>query len=65
VVGGQVHGAWPGLAPGALIDGDLNATTDYRRLLAEILEKRCRASSVSEVFPDLGAERLGVVVPRA
>jgi len=64
VVGGQVHGTWPGLAPGSLIDGDLMSTTDYRTLLAEVLEKRCRAGSVGQVFPDIGSERLGVVTPR-
>jgi uncharacterized protein (DUF1501 family) len=64
VIGGQVHGTWPGLAPGSLIDGDLMSTTDYRTLLAEVLEKRCRAGSVGQVFPDVGSERLGVVIPR-
>jgi len=48
VRGGQVHGTWPGLAPQDLVDGDLDATTDYRNLLAEVLEKRCGAGS-SEV----------------
>jgi uncharacterized protein (DUF1501 family) len=64
VKGSQVHGAWPGLAPGDLIDGDLNATTDYRLVLAEILEKRCGASSVSDIFPGIGSSRPGVVDPR-
>jgi uncharacterized protein (DUF1501 family) len=58
--GGQVHGAWPGLAPGDLVDGDLNKTTDYRAFLAEVLEKRCRAGSVSSVFPGIGSDRPGV-----
>ena len=30
VRGGAVHGTWPGLAPADLVDGDLDATTDYR-----------------------------------
>ena len=64
VKGGQVHGSWPGLAPNQLIDGDLNATTDYRVVLAEILEKRCGAASVSGIFPELGSGRPGVVNPR-
>ena len=64
VKGGQVHGSWPGLAPDDLIDGDLNATTDYRLVLAEILEKRCGASSVSGIFPGIGPSRPGVVNPR-
>ena len=44
VKGGEVHGPWPGLADDDLVDGDLAATTDYRNLLAEVLEKRCGAS---------------------
>ena len=64
VVGGQVHGRWPGLAEGDLVDGDLAGTTDYRQLLAEVLEKRCGASGLSSVFPDLGSDRLGVVQQR-
>lgn len=64
VVGGQVHGRWPGLADDDLVDGDLAGTTDYRQLLAEVLEKRCGASGLSTVFPGLGADRLGVVRAR-
>jgi uncharacterized protein (DUF1501 family) len=55
VVGGQVHlsGAWPTLADSALIDGDLDVTTDYRSILAEVLNKRCRISTadVASIFP--------------
>ena len=65
VKGGHVHGSWPGLAPGDLIDGDLNATTDYRLVLAEVLEKRCGASTVADIFPDIGSDRPGVVNQRA
>ncbi len=67
VRGGQVHGTWPGLAPDDLIDGDLAATTDYRNLLAEVLEKRCGASSseVSGIFPGISNDRLDVVRQRA
>jgi uncharacterized protein (DUF1501 family) len=61
VRGGQVHGQWPGLAPGALVDGDLAATTEYRTILAEILEKRCGAGSVASIFPGIGSQRPGVV----
>jgi len=67
VRGGQVHGSWPGLAPADLIDGDLDATTDYRNLLAEVLEKRCGAGSseVANIFPGITNERLDVVQQRA
>jgi uncharacterized protein (DUF1501 family) len=63
VKGGQVHGTWPGLAEADLVDGDLAATTDYRAILAEVLEKRCGASAndVEEIFPELGAGRPDVV----
>ena len=60
VVGGQVHGMWPGLGMDQLIDEmDLAVTTDYRAILAEILEKRCGAGSVSSVFPGLGSRAAG------
>ena len=51
IKGGQVHGAWPGLAPADLIDGDLNGVNDYRLVLAELLEKRCEATSVVGHLP--------------
>ncbi|MFN8075770.1 MAG: DUF1501 domain-containing protein [Kineosporiaceae bacterium] len=66
VVGGRVHGVWPGLGSSALVDGDLAGTTDYRVLLGEILQKRCRLGSVSSVFPGLSSSgQLGVVRARA
>jgi uncharacterized protein (DUF1501 family) len=64
VVGGKVYGRWPGLAADQLDDGDLAGTTDYRTILAEILEKRGKLSS-AEVFPQLGSERLGLLRQRA
>jgi uncharacterized protein (DUF1501 family) len=64
VVGGQVHGAWPGLAPAALTSGDLPAANDYRTVLAEVLERRCSVTA-GTVFPGLSAARLGVVRSRS
>jgi uncharacterized protein (DUF1501 family) len=61
VVGGRVHGVWPGLAADTLVDGDLAGTTDYRQLLAEILTKRCGLVSPSSVFPGLRPKPLGIV----
>jgi uncharacterized protein (DUF1501 family) len=59
IKGGAVHlnGAWPTLAANKLLDGDLKATTDYRALLAELLQKRCKASSgdVNAIFPGIGS----------
>jgi uncharacterized protein (DUF1501 family) len=60
IKGGQVHGAWPGLAAADLLDGDLNGVNDYRLVLAEILEKRCEASTVADVFPGIDGTRFGV-----
>jgi uncharacterized protein (DUF1501 family) len=50
--GGQVYGDWPGLEPSTLYGpGDLPITTDYRDVLAEIVQKRLMNPNVSEVFP--------------
>jgi uncharacterized protein (DUF1501 family) len=62
--GGHVHGAWPGLADPDLVDGDLDGVNDYRKVLAELLEKRCEAGSVSEVFPGLDTDRLNIATVR-
>ncbi len=58
VVGGKVHGAWPGLSAGALDMGDLAAANDYRAVLAELLEARGGISG-STVFPGLPPGRIG------
>lgn len=65
VRGGQIHGDWPGLAEQDLVDGDLAGTTDYRAILAEVLEKRCGAGSLSSVFPNLPAARVGAFKQRS
>lgn len=65
VVGGRVHGAWPGLAPAALDQGDLSGVTDYRTVLGEVLQKRCESGSLSTVFPGFTMPApLGVVRSR-
>jgi uncharacterized protein (DUF1501 family) len=62
VNGGKIHGKWPGLD---LEDqegpGDLRVTTDYRTVLAEVLEKRLAFARTEEVFPGFKGARLGVV----
>jgi uncharacterized protein (DUF1501 family) len=63
VVGGQVYGRWPGLDAASLVDGDLAGTTDYRTVLAEVLEKRCGLTT-GTVFPGLDAARLGALRTR-
>ncbi len=64
VVGGRVHGRWPGLADRHLVDGDLAATTDYRVILREILTQRCLVANPQSIFPGLAGTALGVVRPR-
>lgn len=56
VVGGNVnkgiYGAWPGLATDALDEKrDLAITTDYRRVLSEILVRRLKNPAFQTVFP--------------
>ncbi|MFQ6172599.1 DUF1501 domain-containing protein [Oryzobacter sp. R7] len=63
VVGGAVYGAWPGVGPDQLQAGDLKATTDYRVVLGEILERRCGLAA-STVLPGLPTQRLGLVRAR-
>jgi len=60
---GGLHGAWPGLHPDQLVDGtDLAVTTDYRRVLSEILIRRMCNPNVDVVFPGYtGYQPLGVV----
>lgn len=60
--GGKVHGTWPGLTDAALLDGDLDGTTDYRSVLAEALTNRCRVprSALSSIFPGLSPQPPGI-----
>jgi uncharacterized protein (DUF1501 family) len=60
VNGGQVLGPWPTLAPGALADGDLAVTTDYRSILSEILTRRCGLASTTSVFPNFTPSAVGL-----
>jgi uncharacterized protein (DUF1501 family) len=51
VRGGKVHGKWPGLSAGKLVDGDLAVTTDYRQVLGEVITSRFSDAKLSTVFP--------------
>jgi uncharacterized protein (DUF1501 family) len=52
VNGGKVYGAWPGLATNQLYDKrDLEITTDYRRVLSEILIRRIGNPQLGAIFP--------------
>ncbi|TIC81568.1 DUF1501 domain-containing protein [Nocardioides sp. GY 10127] len=59
VRGGRYLGRWPGLSLGA--DSDLLVTTDYRQVLGEVVQKRFSGTSVSEVFPGLRYDPVGVL----
>jgi uncharacterized protein (DUF1501 family) len=63
VNGGKVHGQWPGLAVDQLYDRrDLEITTDYRRVLSEILIRRMGNPQLGKIFPGYsGYTPLGVV----
>lgn len=61
---GGLHGQWPGLNPaGQLFEGtDLAVTTDYRRVLSEVLIRRCANPDLRAIFPGYsGYAPLGVV----
>ena len=62
-VNGGLYGSWPGLAPEALYDGaDVAVTTDYRRVLSEIVVRRFANPNLSQVFPGYaGYAPLGIV----
>ncbi|MEM7583216.1 MAG: DUF1501 domain-containing protein [Acidobacteriota bacterium] len=60
---GGIHGTWPGLAPDQLFDNaDLEVTTDYRRVLSEVLIRRMGNNQLGSIFPGYeGYTPLGVV----
>lgn len=61
VLGGEVHGQWPGLGALNLVDGDLKVTRDYRSVFAEIVRARFPEVSVPAVFPDFVPEPVGAI----
>ena len=61
VNGGQIYGLWPGLADAQLDQGDLAVTTDYRRVLAEVLVKRQNQQQIASVFPTVPYAPLGII----
>jgi uncharacterized protein (DUF1501 family) len=62
VVGGRVHGAWPGMEPDQLVGpGDLAVTTDYRDVLAEVCLRRLNNLAVEAIFPGYQAKLRGVL----
>lgn len=62
-VRGGLHGNWPGLHPDQRYDSaDLAPTTDFRRVLSEVLIRRLANPKLGEVFPKYdGYSPLGFV----
>ena len=59
---GGLHGSWPGLDPAQLAEGDVEVTTDFRRILSEILIRRLGNPELGQIFPGYtGYSPLGVV----
>lgn len=67
VNGGQVFADWPGLSSDDLVGpGDLAPTTDYRTILAEVLDKRLHYKDHETTFPGLDVpEYLGLFISKA
>lgn len=52
VRGGKVYGQWPGLKSDQLYEGrDLNLTTDFREVFAEIAKRHLGTNNFKAVFP--------------
>ncbi|MGB1253772.1 MAG: DUF1501 domain-containing protein [Candidatus Promineifilaceae bacterium] len=62
-VNGGLHGTWPGLGADQLYRGkDLEVTTDYRRVLSEVLVRRLNNPNLSTIFPGyMGYSPLNIV----
>lgn len=62
VRGGQIYGDWPGLAAKQLYQGrDLAVTTDFRLVLAAVLERHLGlGEQLDRIFPGLPAARSGI-----
>ncbi len=62
IAGGQVHGAWPGLAESEEAGpGGLKVNIDYRSVLSEILGKVLGNGRLDQVFPGFRPQRVGLV----
>ena len=60
LVGGKVHGKWPGLAESQLDHGDVAGANDYRHVLSELLISRLGVADVTKIFPGYSYQKLGV-----
>jgi len=60
VKGGKVHGTWPGLT-NLYENRDLQVTTDFRDVFAELLTKQLGVASLKSVFPNYDPKPLGIL----
>jgi uncharacterized protein (DUF1501 family) len=60
LMGGRVHGAWPGLAAANLDHGDLAVANDYRDVMGELLAARFGITNTTAIFPAHTYRRLGL-----
>lgn len=62
MLNGGIHGDWPGLRPGDLVDGRyLDFSIDYRDVLAEVITGHLGLADYSSVIPGHSASPLGLV----
>ncbi len=62
IAGGRVLTQWPGLSEAALFEGkDLAVTTDYRDILAEIIDRRLGNPNIANIFPGFTPSYKGVL----
>lgn len=62
--GGQVYAKWPGIEDHQLDEtGDLRVTTDYRDVLAEVIQNRMRNDRIDSVFNGYKPTPLGLTLP--
>jgi uncharacterized protein (DUF1501 family) len=58
--GGKVYSRWPGMDTDALDrDGNLAVTTDFRDVLAEIIDRRLGNANLAHIFPGYTPNYLG------
>lgn len=61
VTGGRVITDWPGLDDDSVEGpGDLRVTTDYRTVLAEVIQRGLGNPAIRRIFPGLKARPLGL-----
>jgi uncharacterized protein (DUF1501 family) len=61
VKGGKYYADWPGLGDVSNRDADLQVTTDYRNVFAEIITRRFPNRSTAAVFPGLTYSPVGLM----